>query len=142
MLEPCSLSSACLVSCWSVVFGSRHSCLKFRFRVGVRTLLLHVLSRFVSMQSRVRSAACSSVDVSCVLCCTQFVFYQAACIHVMSCAVWHAACVYSLAPCFHVGNSCVNMWLMSFLISCRVHVLFCTWLVICFLAMCLCFCFV
>ncbi len=27
VLEPCALSSACLVSCWSVVFGSRHSCL-------------------------------------------------------------------------------------------------------------------
>ncbi len=29
-----------LVSCWRVVFGSRHSCLEFRFRVGVRTLAL------------------------------------------------------------------------------------------------------
>ncbi len=26
------------------MFGSRHSCLEFRFRVGVRTLALHVLS--------------------------------------------------------------------------------------------------
>ncbi len=36
----CSLSSGCFVSCWSVVFGSRHSCLEFRFRVGVQTLAL------------------------------------------------------------------------------------------------------
>ncbi len=28
-----------LVSCWSVVFGSRRSCLEFRCRVGVRTLV-------------------------------------------------------------------------------------------------------
>ncbi len=38
-----SLSSAYLVSCWSVVFGSRHSCLEFRFLVGVRTLALRFL---------------------------------------------------------------------------------------------------
>ncbi len=44
VLEPCALSSACLVSCWSVVFGSRHSCLEFRIRDGIRTLVLHVLS--------------------------------------------------------------------------------------------------
>ncbi len=28
--------------------------------------------------------------------------------------------VYSLAACFHVVMSCVNTWLMSFLISCPV----------------------
>ncbi len=54
--------------------------------------------------------------------CTQFVFLSAACIHVMSCAVWHAACI------FH--------WLRAFMLSClvswRVCVLFSTWLVICF----------
>ncbi len=47
-----------------------------------------------------------------LLCYTQFMFLSAACIHVISCAVWHAACV------FHVVMSCVNTWLMSFLISC------------------------
>ncbi len=74
-----------------------------------------------------------------VLCCTQFVFLSAACIHVMSCAVCHAACVFN--------------WLGAFMLSCLVRVLscirtrglwvlsFCTWLVICLLAMCLCFCF-
>ncbi len=62
-LEPCALSSACLLSCWSVVFGSRHSCLEFLFRVGVRTLALHVLSHCVSVRSRVRSPARSSVHV-------------------------------------------------------------------------------
>ncbi len=65
-LRACSsraLSPACLVSFWSVVFGSRHSCLEFWFRVGVRTLALHVLSLCVSVQSRVRSAVHSSVHV-------------------------------------------------------------------------------
>ncbi len=34
----------------------RHSCLEFRFRVGVRTLALHILSLCVSVWSRVRSS--------------------------------------------------------------------------------------
>ncbi len=82
---------------------SRHvlfSCLVFRFHVGVRTLTLHVQSHCVSVQSRVGSAACV------LWCCTQFMFLLAACIHVMSCAVWHAACV------FH--------WLRAFMLSCLV----------------------
>ncbi len=44
---PCALSSACLVSCWSVVFRSRHSCLEFWFRVWVRTqgfFIRHILN--------------------------------------------------------------------------------------------------
>ncbi len=81
------LESACLVSCWSVVFGSRarHSCLEFRSRDGVRTLALHFLSLCV------RGLELST----CVLlCCTQFVFLSAACIYVIACAVWHAACIF------------------------------------------------
>ncbi len=41
-----------------------------------------------------------------LLCCRQFVFLSAACIHVTSCAVWHAGCV------FH--------WLCAFMLSCLV----------------------
>ncbi len=52
-----------LFQCWSVVFGSRDSCLEFRFRVGARTLTLHVLSLCGSVRSRVRSAAHSPVHV-------------------------------------------------------------------------------
>ncbi len=116
------------VLCWSVVFGSRHSCLEFRFRVGVRTLALQVLSLVgVCGLEFARPRALLS---SCVMWC----FLSAACIHVMS---------------------CVNTWLMSFLISCMfmscfAHswrfvflvmccVLFCvsTWLCLSFLcAMC------
>ncbi len=70
------------------MFGSRHSCLEFRLRDGVRTLVLHVLSLCVSVRAFV---------LYLVLCGTQL--------------------VYSLAACFHVVMSCVNTWLMSFLIS-------------------------
>ncbi len=107
VLEPRALLSACLVLCWSVVFGSRHSCLEFRFRVGVRTLALHVLSHCVSVRLEfARPRALLSTCVVCVWCCTQSVFLSAACIHVMSCAVWHAAHV------FH--------WLRAFMLSCLV----------------------
>ncbi len=64
--------------------------------------MLHVLSHCVSVRSPVRSAARSSVH----LCFVVFVFLLAVCIHVMSCAVWHAACV------FH--------WLRAFMLSCLV----------------------
>ncbi len=103
-LELCTLSSACLLSCWSMVFGSRYSCLEFLFCVGVRTLALHVLSHCVSVfcLEFVRPRALLS---TCVLgCCTQFVFLSAAYIHVRSCAVWHAACVFigCVLSCCHV----------------------------------------
>ncbi len=49
----------------------------------------------------------SSVHVCCVLCCwMQFVFLSAVWIHVMSCAVWHAAYVF--------------LWLRAFMLSCLV----------------------
>ncbi len=81
----------------------------------------HVLSfGFMSGFGHSRSTFCLYVGVcglefarphallsTCVLlCCTQFVFLSAACIHVISCAVWHAAFV------FH--------WLCAFLLSCLV----------------------
>ncbi len=72
VLEPCALSSACLVSCWSMVFGSRHSCLEFRLRDGVRTLTLHVLSLCVSVRAFV---------LYLVLCGTQLEYSLAACFH-------------------------------------------------------------
>ncbi len=136
------LSTACLISSWSIVFGSRHSCLEFRFRDGVRTLVLHV-SLCERAVSSLFSPALLSVHMCCVLwCCTQFVFLSASCIHVMSCAVWHAACV------FH--------WLRALMLSCLVWTrgLWVFSLAACscpvlnmggdfvLLAMCLCFCFV
>ncbi len=97
-LEPCALSSACLVSCWSMVFGSWQSCLEFRFVFGFRQL---ALQRSVSL------CECAVSRIPCVLwCCTQFVFLSAACIHVVLCGT---RLVFSLAACFHVVMSCVNM---------------------------------
>ncbi len=96
------LESACLVSCWSMVFGSRHSCLEFRSRDGVRTLVLHFLSLYVHGLEFARHRALLSTCV--LLCCTQFVFLSAACIYVISCAVWHAACIFigCVLSCCHV----------------------------------------
>ncbi len=62
VLESCALSSAYIVSCWSVVFGSRHSCLEFRFVTGFghsRSIFCHC----VSARSRVRSAPRTLVHV-------------------------------------------------------------------------------
>ncbi len=88
------------------MFGSRHSCLEFRFRVGVRTLALHVLSHCVSVRLEfARPRALLSTCVVCggvarspgfyrlrafmlclVLCGTQLVFSLAACF-MLSCLV-------------------------------------------------------
>ncbi len=102
---------------WSVVFGSQHSCLEFWFRVEVRTLALHVLSLCGSVRSRIRSAARSSVHVCFVVLHAVPVFLG--CVHscYILCCVARSLCI-SLAACFHVVMSCVNTWLMSFLISC------------------------
>ncbi len=102
VLESRALSSACLVSCWSVVFGSRHSCFEFRSRDGVRTLALHFLSLCVRGLEFARHRALLSTCV--LLCCTQFVFLSAACIYVISCALWHAACIFigCVLSCCHV----------------------------------------
>ncbi len=92
--------------------------LSFGFVSGlVWTLALHVLSRFGSMRSRVRSGGCSSVYVCCVLCCVKHAVrvLSSACVNVMSCAVWHAACVFHERRAF---MSCVNTWLMSIALPC------------------------
>ncbi len=110
VLESRALSSACLVSCWSVVFGSRHSRSSFCHRVSVR--------------SRVRSAPRTLVHVcfvvarsSCFYRLRAFMLYHK-CISFMLYHICGTQLVYSLAACFHVVMSCVNTWLMSFLISC------------------------
>ncbi len=90
--------------------------------------MIHVLTHCVSVQARVRSAVCSPVHVSFgVLTVPVFIGCVHSC-YVLSC-VARSLCI-SLAACFHVAMSCVNMWLMIILISCVF--LFCTWLVICF----------
>ncbi len=87
------------------MFGSRHSCLKFRFRVGVRTLALHVLSLCVSVRPRVRSAARSSVHVCFVVLYAVRVFFyrlRAFMLYLVLCGtqlVYFIGCVLS---CCHV----------------------------------------
>ncbi len=102
VLESRALSSACLVSCWSVVFGSRHSCFEFRSRGGVRTLALH----FLSLCECAVSSSLGTVH-SCprVFCCVarSSCFYRLRAF-VISCAVWHAACIFfgCVLSCCHV----------------------------------------
>ncbi len=52
-------SLVCVLECGVRLTG--HSWLEFRFRVGVRTLAICVLSRWVSVRSWVRSSSCPSV---------------------------------------------------------------------------------
>ncbi len=107
-LRVCALSSAYLVSCWSVVLGSRHSCLEFQFRIGVRTLALRFLSLCECAVSRSLGTAHSCPRVFCcvarssclyqlrafmlylVLCGTQLVFFHWLCAFVLSCC--HVLC--------------------------------------------------
>ncbi len=76
---------------------------------------------------------------TCLVVCSQFLFLSAACIHVMSWAVWHAACVFHwlrafMWPCLVWTR---GLWLFSLAVcSCFAHG---WWFVL--LAMCLCFCF-
>ncbi len=56
------------------MFGSRHSCLEFPFRVGVRTLALYVLCACGLEFARPR-ALLSTCVVFCVVA-LQFVFYR------------------------------------------------------------------
>ncbi len=120
-----ALLSECLVLCWSVVFGSRHSCLEFRFRVGVRTLALHVLSHCVSVRLEfARPHALLSTCVVCVVLHAVRVFIG--CVHscYVLCCVARSSC-FSLAACFHVVVSCVNtrgLWVFS-LAACSCPVL-------------------
>ncbi len=95
------------------MFGSRHSCLEFRVGFGhSRSVFCH----FVSARSRVRSTACSPVHVCFVV--LHAVCVSIGCVHscYILCCVARSLCI-SLAACFHVVMSFVNMWLMSFLIS-------------------------
>ncbi len=102
VLEARALSSACLVSCWSVVFGSRHSCFEFRSRDGVRTLALHFLSLCECMVSSSLGTAHSCPRVFCCVA-RSSCFYRLRAF-VISCAVWHAACIFigCVLSCCHV----------------------------------------
>ncbi len=91
----------------------------------VRTLALRVLSRCVSLRSWVHSAVRSPVHV-CLVVCTQFVFLSAACIHVMSCAVWQAVCVFHwlhaiMWSCFVWTHTNMSILISCVFVSCFTH---------------------
>ncbi len=118
VLESRALSSACRVSCWSVVFGSRHSCFEFRSRDGVRTLALHFLSlcecAVSSSLGTVHSCPrmfCCVARSSCLYCCVHLCYIL--CCVARSLYI-HWLCAFMLST----RVSCVNTWLMNFLISC------------------------
>ncbi len=83
------------------MFGSRHSCLEFRSRDGVRTLALHFLSLCECAVSSSLGTAHSCPRVFC--CCTQFVLLSSACICYLLCCV---------------ARSLYIHWLPAFMLSC------------------------
>ncbi len=92
----------CLVVCLCFDFLSCLLCLSCVV-IFVTFLCCHIPVLFLVFLVRdTRWLSRSSVHV----CCTQFVFLSAVCIRVMSCTMWHAACV------FH--------WLRAFMLSCLV----------------------
>ncbi len=136
-----SLLSTCSVSCWSVVFGSRHSCLvsgSVLVRVGVRTLTSSL-------------GPCPPLSV-CIRCLRFVLFWVArslcfslaACFRVLSCFVWTRGLWVSLlaacsCPVLHMASDsvaghvlwvlvCVSTWLSVLVSVC--HVLSCqlSWL--------------
>ncbi len=125
MLEPCALSFTRLVLCWNVVFGSRHSCLEFRFHVGVWTLTLHVLSYCGSVRSRVHLPVLSYPRVLC--CFTQFMFFIG-CLHscYVLCCVAHSLCfalavfivvIVFLFVCLVIVFIIINVYFTSFYVK-------------------------
>ncbi len=108
-------------------------------RVGVRTLAL----RFLSL---CECAVSSSLDctLSCprVFCCVarSSCFYRLRAF-VLYLVLFGTQLVYSLAACFRVVMSCVNTWLMSFLISCVFVSCFAHgWWFVCWPCACVLFC--
>ncbi len=94
--------------------------------------------------ARVRSAARSLVHVCCVWCCNAVsCFLSAACIHVMSCAVWHAALVFFIGcvlSCCRVLVWTHGLWVFS-LAACSCPVLHMAGDLFCWPCACV-FCFV
>ncbi len=85
-------------------------------RVGVRTLALHFLSLCVCAVSSSLGTAHSCPHVFCCVARSScFYWLRAFMLYLVLCCT---QLVYSLAACFRVVLSCVNTWLMSFLISC------------------------
>ncbi len=118
--------SAYLVSCWSVVFGSRHSCLEIRFSCLGSGHSRSIFCHCVSARSRVRSDYAPPVHVCFVVLHAVRVFHWLRAF-MLSCLVWtRGLWVFSLAVCScpvlhmagelfagHVLVFCVSTWLLS-----------------------------
>ncbi len=75
VLEPCTLSSTCLVSYWSMLFRSRHFVLSFSFVLGFgHSLCVFCLVVWVCSLERALLSTCV------LWCCTQFMFFIG-CVH-------------------------------------------------------------
>ncbi len=120
VLEPCALSSPCLVLCWSMVSDPGTHVLSFSSCRGLDT---RAPCSVLLCERTVSSPLDRALSCPRVLCC-----------------VARRLCI-SLAACFHVVMSCVNMRLMSILISCVFVCCFAHAWWFDLLATCLCFCF-
>ncbi len=117
VLKPCALSSACFVSCWSVVFGSLHSSCSGSVLVSCRGSDTHAPCSVLLWERaglEFARALRSSVHGCCVLFGMCFGFGRML-FHYL--VVLHAARF--SAVCFLLFVMfCVNTWLMSVVISC------------------------
>ncbi len=86
------LSSAYIVLCGAWCLDPGTHVLSFDSCRGSDTLAPFSFIVWVRGLEFARHRALLSTCV--LLCCTQFVFLSAACIHVIFCAVWHAACIF------------------------------------------------
>ncbi len=133
VLEPCALLSAYLVSCWSVVFGSWHSCLEFRFVSG----LGHSRSVSVIVCARSRVHSLRALLSTCVLL-LHAVRVSIGCVHscLYLCCVARSLCI-SLAACFHVVMSVWTrgLWVFS-LAACSCLVFAHGWWFVCWPCAC------
>ncbi len=102
-----SVRSLVCVPCFVLERGVRIPALVSWVSVSCRGSDTRAPCSVLLCERAVSSSLCRALSCPRVfLCCMQFVFLSAACIHVMSCAVWYAACV------FH--------WLCAFMLSCLV----------------------
>ncbi len=97
-----ALSSAYIVLCGAWCLDPRTHVLSFSSCRGSDTRA--PFSVIVWVRGLGFARHCTLLSTCVLLCCTQFVFLSAACIYVISCAVWHAACIFigCLLSCCHV----------------------------------------
>ncbi len=105
VLESRALSSAYIVLCGAWCLDRGTHVLSFGSCRGSDTRASFSVIVWVCGLGFARHRTLLSTCV--LLCCTQFVFLSAACIYVISCAVWHAACIFigCVLSCCHVWKA-------------------------------------